>query len=190
MLLDKPVRCVLYHYMAWQPAFDDLAANGQVQMFVEGPPTMDSVKSVASKYTDSQGYSGVLVIMDDFGTNITPGMRELAAVGAHHLGIAGICFLQQNLFSRAPFNRDLSLNSQILVLFNSPRDRSMISNFARQFCPGKGRYLMDAYNKIMEKPYSYMIIDLHQSCPDKLRVRSDIFPHEAPMKVWLPKSTI
>ena len=183
------MRSVAYHYYEWQPAFDQLSNTGKVQYFVKGPPTMESIRDLAARTMDEQGYSGLLIVMDDFGTEITKDMRDIVAVGVHHMGLAATCFLQQNLFSKTPFNRDLTLNSQYMVFFNSPRDKLMITNFARQFAPGTGSYLIDAYHKIMEKPYKYMLIDLHQSCPNTLRVRSDIFPHQAPVKVWVPKTS-
>lgn len=186
LLVDRPIRHVMYHYHEWQPMFDQMEAEGLVHEFVQGTPTMESIRQRAADMKDVNGYSGILIIIDDFGTEITKDMRDLVAVGVHHLRIAGLFFLQQNLFSKTPFNRDLTISSQYMVFFNCPRDKLMITNFARQFAPGNGRYIVDAYHKIMETPYNTMLVDLHQKTPNHIRIRSNIFPHQAPMIVWMP----
>ena len=73
-----------------------------------------------------------------------------------------------------------------MVLFNNPRDRMSISQLAKQVFPGKVQLLNEAYRKATkEREYGYLLLDFHQRQDDRVRLRSNIFPQEFPMKAYL-----
>jgi hypothetical protein len=65
-----------------------------------------------------------------------------------------------------------------MVIFKSPRDQTVISTLARQMYPGNGQYLIEAYKDATNKPYTYLLIDLHPQTDDKYRLRAKNFPDE------------
>ena len=47
--------------------------------------------------------------------------------------------------------------------------------FFSQLRPRSSKVLQDIYAEATEKPYGYLDIDLSQTCPDKLRYKTDLF---------------
>lgn len=62
-----------------------------------------------------------------------------------------------------------------MVLFKTVRDISQISVLFRQMYPQDWRTVQKIYKEITSKPHSYLFIDLSQSTPEILRLRTDIF---------------
>ena len=44
-----------------------------------------------------------------------------------------------------------------------------------QLRPSSSKVLQDIYRKATENPYSYLDIDLSQTCPDKYRYKTNLF---------------
>ena len=174
ILLTDPPTCVVLYYSIWQPRYDALQADGIVQMFHTGVPTMEHLKAFIP---------GSLVVVDDQALNIDQGLAEIFMVGSRHMNIS-LCFLTQNIFQGGRHARDLSLNASGVVFFKSPRDQSMIVNFAKQFRPGMPKFFMNVFAAATVKPFSYLYINLEQMCPEEMRIRSCIFPDEFPMKIY------
>jgi len=68
------------------------------------------------------------------------------------------------------------------------RDKLQITNLAKQFCPGNSTYVTQSFMDATKRPFSYLLIDFTQNAPDNLRLRSNIFPHEAPYTVYVDKN--
>ena len=73
-----------------------------------------------------------------------------------------------------------------MVLFKNPRDASIIGHLAKQMYPGQSQFLKEAYHDATCHPYGYLLIDLKQSTPDALRLRTDLFSSQA-VGVYTPK---
>ena len=99
---------------------------------------------------------------------------DIFTEGAHHRNLSVIC-LMQNIFNKGKESRTISLNSQYLVLFKNPRDQLQISILARQMYPGKTKTFLDAYNRAIEKPFCYLVVDLKQTTLESDRLHTDIF---------------
>ena len=85
-----------------------------------------------------------------------------------------VIFLTQNLFHKK--QREISLNSDYIVVFKNPRDRSQFSHLARQFMPHKKAFIQWAYSDATHKSYSYLLLDLKADTDERYRVRSNIVP--------------
>ena len=96
---------------------------------------------------------------------------------SHHNNITCICLLQ-NLFPRGSEMRNISLNSNYIVLMKNTRDKAQISHLARQMYPGRSRFLVSAYEDATKDPYSYLLLDFKGTTPEKIRVRTGILPGE------------
>ena len=106
------------------------------------------------------------------------------SVLTHHYNCFTV-FLCQNLFNAKNDLRTLSINTQYMVLFNNPRDRSAVANLAKQIFPGRSHMLNKAYRMATsETPYGYLLLDFQQKQKDKIRLRSHIFPKERPMRAY------
>lgn len=174
---------VIYYYKKGQDVFNMFEKEKIVKKWVDHLPTEQMINEATMAY---KGKGGSVLIIDDFGQELTRDIVSLFAVLSHHTNSV-VILLMQNIFPKKPLFRDISLNSTYVVLFKNPRDKSQIANFARQFSPGKNSYIVDAFQEATKNPYSYLLFDFEQNTPDSVRVRSKILPHEGPMMVWLPK---
>ena len=182
----KCMQNVCYYYNQWQTAFNDIRSSNAVTHWLNELPTVDSVKELCTPFI---GRGGSVLIIDDFQNQITKDVQEIFTTLSHHLELT-VFLLGQNIFSKNKFFRDISLNSKYICLFKSPRDQLQIVSFARQFQPNNSAYVIQSFREATKRPYSYMLFDLHQETPDFLRIKSNIFEHEFPMRIWLAKTCI
>ena len=69
--------------------------------------------------------------------------------------------------------RNVHLNTEYVVLFSNPRDKSQFGHLARQLKPKHSKTLVDAYMDETSRPYSHHLVNLKPHTPDALRYRSD-----------------
>ena len=176
VMIHPPPDFVLYCYSEWQSMFEEM----QDVTFNKGL-TEDVISREALN-----GRSCLLVI-DDLADEVCP--KLLSAIFtklAHHRQLSTL-FLCQNLYYRGlKCMRDINLNSHYSVLYKQPRDKSSICTLARQIFPDNYQYLIDSYMDATQEPYSYLLIDSKPTTPDKIRLRSKIFPGEDTV-VYQPK---
>ena len=86
-----------------------------------------------------------------------------------------VIFITQNLFHAGGQHRTRNLNVQYLVLFKNPRDQTIVDFVGRQAFPNNRNFLIEAFNDATKNAHGYIFLDFTQTCPDDLRVRSDIF---------------
>lgn len=183
-LLMKPIpQRVIYYYKQWQGRFNVLSDKRVVHEFVEGLPTVEEFKEKVSPYKE---FGSIVVFDDAMMELLEKDITEIFSVHCHHLN-ASVIFISQNLFLNKSVYRNISLNCKYLFLMKNPRDSSQIINFAKQFSPGCIKYLLDSYKHAVEKPYSYLFVDMSQDINDCFRVRGKILPHEGPQVVYFKK---
>ena len=166
---EKPGKFYLF-YSIWQPIYEKMAKLNCDIEFFPGMPNSDFIHD-----TVEQGRNDTLVF-DDLASNLGKSTVELFNVLSHHMG-CNVCFIVHNLFERAPFFREISLNSKYICIMKNPRDSSSIFHFARQFSPENPRRVVEIFRYATKKPQSYLMIDLSQDTPDSSRLMSNIF-HE------------
>lgn len=121
--------------------------------------------------------SGDAIIIDDLLEEATKeeNFNSLFTKTARHKEIT-VFFLTQNLFHQGGQHRTRNLNVHYVVLFKNPRDSTAIDYLARQATPRKRAFMIDSYSDVTkDKPHSYLFFDYTQSCPDDIRVRTNIF---------------
>lgn len=175
---------ILFYYKEWQPAYQSAKEDKIVTSFLNVVPSADDIRERVMYHTDK---GGSIVIIDDYMQSINDDIVSLFTTMSHHLKIT-VFLLTQNLFAKSAGYRDISLNSTYIILMKNPRDSSQVSTFAKQFAPGKTKFITDVFREATRLPHSYLIFDNHQRTPDIIRVRSNIFPKEWPMKVWMEKT--
>lgn len=163
LMVPAPVK-IIWIYGQYQSAYDEF--KGFVD-FKDGLDALDDLPTVKSVPT--------LLILDDVMDEADARVTKLFTKGSHHLNLS-VMFLVQNLFNTAnKEHRTISLNAHYVVLFKNPRDARQIEHLANQMYPGKTRFLREAFADAASSPYAYILLDLKQTTPDRLRVRTDIF---------------
>ena len=120
---------------------------------------------------------GDVVVIDDLFSESTreKDFNNLFTKIARHRGVT-VIFITQNMFHQGGQHRTRNLNVHYLVLFKNPRDGTVIQFIARQAFGSSPHFLVDAYRDATENvPHGYLFLDFTQSCPEELRVRSNIF---------------
>ena len=162
MVTPLPTK-ILWSYAEWQPAYQSLQDKIQ---FVQGLPELPLYSQ-----------EPLLLIIDDQMHNVDQRVSSLFTKGSHHRNIS-VIYIVQNLFDKHKEHRTISLNAHYLVVFKNPRDVSQIVHLAKQMYPGKTHYMRQAFDLATAHPHGHLLLDLKQSTPEGVRLRSHIFPGE------------
>ena len=126
-------------------------------------PGIEFVKGIAANIEDEHFLNPAirnLIVIDDLSeASNDKRICDLFTKGSHHRNLKVIC-LVQNLYYQGKERCTMSLNSQYLVLFNSPLDQQQITVSARQMYPGQSEKFLNTYRMATYKPFGYLLIDL------------------------------
>ncbi len=174
MCTVKPDR-IIWCYSEWQDGYNKIMQIQGVEM-VEGLPDASDLRN---------DKSNKLLICDDLMVELSksPILTTLFSRGCHHWRTSVILLVQNVFYSNL---RNARINTSYIVIFKSPGDKVGITTLARQLYPGKTKYFMQAFADATSVPYGYLLIDLTQSMPDTLRLRTGIFPGDTCI-AYLPK---
>ncbi len=179
--IKPPPQRVVCVYGEWQEAYDQLRMIAKKKLradinFIHNPDS----EAMSQLYESFRTKTRNLLIMDDQmgngqikndqGGSIT----KLFTQGSHHRNLT-IIYIVQNIFNQSKEMRNVSLNSHYLVLFKNPRDKTQARTLGQQMFPAQPGFLLQAYEDAIRKRFGYLLIDLHPSSVDNVRIRSDIF---------------
>jgi GTPase SAR1 family protein len=165
MYSQKPGK-KFYCYNMSQPIFEKMT---MVEEFKKGMPDRNWLEEISRSSVNSTVY------IDDLALEATKDTVELFSVFCHHLEL-NVVFIQHTLFSSTnPSYRQISQNAGINVIFAQPRDKSSFAHLARQMDPVKWKTIIEIYKEATSRPYGYLYIDFHQSTPEELRFRTNVF---------------
>jgi hypothetical protein len=141
------IQRIVWCYRQWQPAFEQMSRTLPNVEFVRGTP--DDLER--DSYFDPSVNN--IIVLDDLMIVAKNDNRvaDLFTKGSHHRSLSTI-YVVQNLFAQGKASRDMALNCQYLVLFNSPVDRHQISLFARRIYPGNTDKLLKRYEEAVSRP--------------------------------------
>ena len=118
----------------------------------------------------------VIVLDDNIYVTNDKLLSDLFTKLSHHKNIT-VFLLLQNLFPKTKFSRDISINSNYIILLSNPRETIQVKKLSQQVYGDN--FLYECYkDATKDKPYSYLLIDFNQETPDFLRIRNGIFPNE------------
>ena len=165
VVFDRPPKQIIICYDRTQTAYEDIKNASKIPVrLVKGlPPNLNPMKRTLIIIDDLQQFSDLIC---DWFTK-----------GSHH-GDCDVIYLTQNLFLKTPSHRTASLNAHVLVIFKNLRDKTQIKCLARQLSPDDPHFIMSAYEQATSRAYGYLVINLKQDTPDRLRVRDSFFPEE------------
>ena len=120
-----------------------------------------------------------LLILDDQMSKAgdTKELADLFTKGSHHRNLT-IIYIVQNMFDKSKSMRTASLNAQYLIVFKSPRDKTVVQHLANQMFPKNTKFLVEAFDDATNDAFGYMVVDLRQDTPEEFRIRTKIFPGE------------
>ena len=128
----------------------------------------------------------ILLVLDDMMSETNVEISNLFTKYGHHRNLS-LVFLTQNLFYKDKHTRTMSLNTHYIVMLKNPRDATQIMTLSRQMFPHNSKYMIEAFNDAVKRNYGYLLIDLKPTTDDRIRLRTNIFPDEAPVTVYAPK---
>lgn len=115
-----------------------------------------------------------VLVLDDLMGEIEPKrLADLFTKKAHHQNFS-VWMLAQNLFDRVM--RVPRTNAQFLILLRAPNDMLSVRNLAQQLFPRQSPFFINAYQQACAEPYGYLLVNMHASSPDILRLRTNILP--------------
>jgi len=161
MTTPSPQR-IVWCYGEWQRRFYSVP---NVE-FIEGLPQRENF----------YGTQSTLLILDDLMNETNRSVTDLFTKGGHHRNLS-VVYIVQNLFNNGK-DRTISLNSHYIVVFKNPCDASQIVHLAKQAYPGKVKAVQEAFKDATSTPFGYLLLDFKQCTPDKLRLRTKVFPDE------------
>ena len=169
LLITPAPEKIIYCYKAWQPGFDNLKNQIPSIQFYEGIIDLDTLDI---NFTN-------IIVFDDLMTEClkNESVMNLFTVGSHHYNI-GVFFITQNIFSKGKFARDISLNTNYMIIFHNPRDQQQFQILARQMYPQNSKYLQESFEDATKKSYGYLFLDLKQITEMKNRIQTGILPDE------------
>ena len=162
---------VVYCYGSWQPMFKELKAKGVT--FHEGVPE----KKDFDKWFAKVG--GGMLIMDDLmadgGDDKT--VMNIFTQHSHHMNLT-VLYLTQDLFPKGKYATTISRNVQYIIVFKNPRDKLALRSLLLQMYPVRWKQVLDKYNEVTERPFGYLVFDVHPATVDNRRMVSHLLRHE------------
>jgi len=169
-IFDKPPSNIFWYYGGESSEGLDgqgyILRNGLPDSFLDLP--RDSVVVLDDLMDESKDHAGVTALFTKL---------------VHHRNLF-VINITQNFFQNSKETRTRRLNTQYVVMFKNPSDKTQIHILGRQMYPGNPNFLSSVARKATKKPHSYLFFDLRQETPEDYRVRSHILPHEFPMKIY------
>ena len=128
----------------------------------------------------------LLLVLDDLMVAAkSPFLDTLFTLGSHNWGVS-VVLVTQHLFGKEL--RIARNNSHYIILLRNPAGALQIRNIASQLFPGRVPYFMEAYKDATEKPFSYLVIDMHPKTDEMNRLKTRIFQdNDGYTTIYVPK---
>ena len=174
-IAKDPPKLIIYYFKEWQPKFSDLAETLNIQFLEDSDKIIDHL---------SQLSTSALVIFDDMmNSQNLKTVAQLFTVHGRHLDLS-LAFLSQRLFKNDEFFRQISQNSDYMIIFKNPRNTREIRTLAGQIT-SRSLELVNIYNHATRDPYSYLFINLTQEVIPQLQYLTQIFSTSGVVNVYV-----
>lgn len=145
-----------------------------------------TVQLVEGLNFDFAGVRNAIIVIDDQLEDLMKreNAQQLFTRYSHHQSVSLIT-LSQNLYPRGKISKDIRLNVHYFIIMKSFTLKGQVKTLGHQLFPDNARFLTDAYRKGTSVNFGYLVIVLHPSWEDELRVNSHIFSNEY-LSVYMP----
>jgi len=173
-LFETPPKRIYYCYGSWQDGFKPMKEYGV--KFHHGIPDLDLLPIWFPK--------GGLLVMDDLmeegGNNKR--VLDLFTKDSHHRNIT-VIYLSQDMFPPGKFSKNISRNAHYIVGFKNPRDQLGMQNLLLQAFPSRWQDVQETFRKVTDRPFGYLLLDLHPKSRDDERILSHVLKEEGCMRM-------
>ena len=175
-LFASPPKTIYYCYGSWQEGFEKVKKGGV--KFHEGIPD----NQLLPKWLPN----GCILVLDDLmdeGGN-DKNVLDMFTKLSHHKNIT-VIYLCQDLFPIGRFAKTISRNAHYITMFKNPRDQLGLRNLLQQSSPTNFKDVMETFRKVTnERPFGYVLLDLHPSSRDDQRILSHLLKDEEVMRCY------
>ena len=170
---------VVYCYGANQPTTFERMKKEQGIHFHEGIPDTQLLEKWYKKS------KGGLLILDDLMREGSDDHRvlDLFTRESHHRGIT-IVFMTQDMFPKGKHAKTISRNAHYIVAFKNPRDQLGVRILMQQAFPQDFKEVLNVYRDATERPYGYLMFDLHPNSSDHERLKTNLLRSEGYMTMY------
>ena len=102
---------------------------------------------------------------------------NLSTQYSHHMNVT-MFYLCQDMFPHRKYAKTISRNAQYIVAFKNPRDQVALCMLLPQMYPMTWKDPLEQNNACMERPFCYLLLDVHPATPDNRRLLSHLLKHE------------
>ena len=148
------------------------AEKNAIPRFMSEKNNVEIIEELPASFENVENNS--IIILDDCMGSINKAVCDLFIKGSHHRQLSVILILQ-NIFHQNKFCREISLNSDYIIVFKNPRDATQMRHLGMQIFPDNPGELMRIYREVTSAPHSYILLDFTQSASDLFRFQTDIF---------------
>jgi len=166
---------IIWCYTEYQPGYICLESFPNVKLH-EGLPDSEN-------FRDTKDVPKCIILDDMMTSKQRDKLTNLFIKGSHHWNLSVVNIVQNLFFENLRTSR---INSAYLFLLKNPSDKLQISNLSCQLFPEAKNLLVEAYRDATVKPFSYLLIDCHQTTPEGFRIRTGVFPGEE-IVIYMPK---
>jgi len=128
----------------------------------------------------------MLLVLDDLMVGMNQIFLDTIFTKGSHNWQMSVILITQHLFSR-----ELKVarnNSHYLLLMRNPAGALQIRTLATQLFPSKSKYFLESYSNATKENFGYLLVDIHPSTPDILRLRTHIYYNTGEKTiVYIPK---
>lgn len=175
-LFASPLETIYYCYGSWQEGFKKLKKGGV--KFHEGIPD----NKLLPKWFPNGGILVLDDLMDEGGND--KNVLDLFTKQSHHQNIT-VIYLCQDLFPIGRFAKTISRNAHYISVFKNPRDQLGLRNLLQQSFPTNFNDVMETFRKVTnERPFGYILLDLHPASRDDQRILSHLLKDEGVMRCY------
>ena len=164
-LFDQVPTKIIIVYKEYQEIYNQFNDHIPTDLFNEDEVDFEEITK--------ENKENLLIICDDlYYSKKIDEVAEHFLIKGRHRNTSWLV-LTQSIFNH-PALKNISRNSSHITMFKSVRLNEPHIFFS-QLRPRTSKVLQDIYSKATEKSYSYLDIDLSQTCPDKYRYKTNLF---------------
>ena len=149
-------------------------------------PTIEHIQSIPSELDSIFDRSvNNLIILDNMRDEATHDKRRSQLFTRERHDNLSVIYLTQNLFHKK--DTEISLNSDYMVIFKNPRDKTQFTNLERQFMPSKYKFLPWAFEDANKLPKSYLLLDMRPKTDDSIEFVPEFSMTKTTLKLYAPQ---
>ena len=164
---------VVYCYGANQPTMIERMKKEQGIHFYEGIPDTQLLDKWFKKT------KGGILVLDDLMRKGSDDHRvlDLFTRDSHHRGI-NVIFMTQDMFPKGKHAKTTSRNAHYIIAFKNPHDQLGVCILTQQTFPQEFKDMLNVYRDATERPYGYLMFDLHPNSSDSERLKTNLLRDE------------